>query len=119
MASVSNLVLINGALTASTTGDKKSLGPRGKKFVGYLKATSVNGATTLNAKIQHSPDDVYWFDVVSFTALVGVDGSELKDGTQFTASEMGLLPYVRGLVTLAGATQAATVLMQLWFDDDK
>lgn len=119
MASSSKLILVNEALTASQTSEVKSLGPRSKKFVAFLLVSAINAATTVAAKIQHSPDGSTWFDLVSFTNLVGVTGSELKQESAFAVASSPVLGQVRSVVTLSGATQTATVRVDLCFDDDK
>jgi hypothetical protein len=116
MATTSRRELINKALTASETGEKRSLEPRSQNFLGFIKATSVHAATTVAAKIQHSPNGDDWFDVVSFTNIVGADGSEIKD---ITANTGKMFANVRAVVTLSGATQQATVEVALWFDENK
>lgn len=113
MASVSRVLLLESSLTASTTGSSLSLEPYSTDFMGWIAASSVNPATTVMAKIEHSADGSNWVDLVSFTALVGVSGAEAKNVTT------AVLPYVRANVTLAGATQAATVLITLQHDKRK
>lgn len=120
MASVSKLALINGALTATTNGDKKATQSRSKKFIGYLKCTAINGATTLTGKIEHSPDSgTNWYTVCTFNALVGVVGTQVIHESAFTVANQGIFPHVRGVATLAGVAQTATVQLDLWFDDDR
>lgn len=111
MASVSRIELLpSTALTATNTADAKVLEIGSVNFIGWLKATGVNGATTVAAKIQHSANGTDWVDLVSFTSLVGVNGFESKQITD------NVLLYVRSVVTLSGATQAATVLVSLYHD---
>lgn len=112
MASVYNEVLLSPtALTAaSNTGTGVLLVDQSTAFIGQIVATSVNAATTIAAKIQHSPDNSTWYDLVSFTNIVGAAGDEIK---QITIS---VLPYVRSSVTLSGVTKAATVQIKLWYD---
>ncbi len=108
MAASSRRVLLEGALTDSANGDIKSFGPRDKEFVFSLVATGVHADTTVNAKVQHTPDaGTTWIDLagVSFTALVGVNGAELK----FPSTSV--LGQLRGVVTLTGTTKAATVAL--------
>jgi hypothetical protein len=119
MASVSRVGLVSGALTGSSTGEAKTLGPRAQKFIGYLNVSAINGATTLDAKLQHSADKVNWIDVVSFTQKVGTTGVEAKHESQFAVANQGLFSYVRGVVTLAGGVTTATVQLDLWYDEMK
>lgn len=113
MASVANEILINEDLTASANGDSVTLDLRSKAFIGTIDASSVNAATTVAGKIQHSPDKTNWTDAISFTDIVGSDSNEVKQIT------VNLLPYVRAVVTLTGATQIASVKILLWFDQEK
>lgn len=114
MASVSRIELLpSTALTATATGDSKVLEIGSANFVGWLKATGVNGATTIAAKIQHSANGTDWVDLVAFTNLVGVAGFEVKQITD------NVLLYVRTVVTLSGGTQAATVLVSLYHDKSR
>lgn len=111
MASIMNEYLQpSTALTADSTSAAFLLTQNTENFIGTIIATNVNAATTIAAKIQHSPNGSNWFDLVTFTNIVGVAGSEVK---QITDS---VLPYVRSVVDLSGATQAATVEIKLWFD---
>lgn len=111
MASVGKVTLqASTALTASADGTAKILEQKSTGFVGWLKASAVNGATTIATKIQHSANGTDWVDLGSFTNLVGVSGFE---AIQITSS---VLPYVRSKVTLTGATQAATVDVSLYLD---
>jgi hypothetical protein len=118
MASSSRLSLVNGALTATTTGDPVSLSGCSKKFVGYIYASAVGAGTTVTGKIQHSPDKTNWFDLVTFTALVAV-GSELKPESAFATANMPVLPNIRSVVTLAGGALTTTVRIDLYFDEDR
>lgn len=116
MATTSRRELINQALTGTTTGDTKSIEPRSNGFLGFVKTTATNGATTVDAKIQHSPNKSDWFDVVSFTSIVGTNTSEVKDITNLSGK---LFTNLRAVVTLSGATQASTVEVTLWFDENR
>lgn len=108
-ASVDKKVFINEALTASKTSDAKSLDNRNRGFIGFIKATAVNVATTVDCVIQHSPNNTDWFDAVTFSSIVGAAGQEVVHPT------INFLTYVRSVVTLAGAATAATVLVELHF----
>lgn len=113
MASTSVHALMNKSLTASEDGTSLSINPQAKNFLGFLKATNVNAATTLDVVIEHSPNKTDWFEAAAFTQLVGTNGSEVK-----TLSD-SLFVNVRASATLAGATQEADVLVQLWYDPTK
>ena len=112
MASNSLIGFVDEALTASSTTAAQSLPARSRRFIGWLDASVNDGATTVDAKIQHSPDKVNWEDLATFAQLVNVTGVE---EIQITDNVFG---NVRVVVTLAG-TPAATVKVQLWYDSDK
>lgn len=107
---MNEILLPATALTNNSTSDEHVLEIGSDKFLATIDATSVNVATTVAAKIQHSHDGTNWFDLVSFTNIAGAAGHEVK---QITDS---VLPRVRSVVTLSGATKAATVTVVLWFD---
>jgi hypothetical protein len=109
MSSNAKQTLMNESLTASADGDSFNLPGRGDSHIAFLKAENVNGATTVNAKIQHSPNGVDWFDLASFAALAGVNGSEVVNITAH------VLPQLRASVTLVGATQEADALIEIYF----
>lgn len=116
MASVNRNLLqtSESTLTAATNnGSGVSLEPHSLAFVGWIKVPTINAATTVNAKIQHSPDNTNWTDVVSFTAIAGVVGYEVKQIT------VNLLSYVRSVVTLSGVTLSAQVEVVLYNDKYK
>jgi hypothetical protein len=99
----------NESLTATTVGASFNLPGRSDSHVAFLKAANTNGATTVTGKIEHSPNGVDWFDLATFAALVGVNGSEVVNLT------IGVLSQVRANVTLAGATQASDVTVELHY----
>jgi len=108
MASIQRqIVYAATALTATTTnGDALSLIARAQCPIGYLVVTAPNGATTVAARIQHSPDGVTgWTDFITFTTTVA--GAVANQVTKSTNDSV--LPYVRAVVVLGGATQVATV----------
>ena len=118
MAAVARLKLIQSALTDSATGTSYSLGGRANSFAAWLNVSACHASTTVNAKLQHSPDGTNWIDLVSFTAIAGTTGTEAKYQASFTGAGV-VFPNVRAVVTLAGATKSATVLVALYFDDNK
>lgn len=110
MASNHNIALMNKtALAANADGDTKSVNPSYTKFIGVLVVANKHADTTVTAKIQHSHDGVVWTSICDFTAV----GATLHEHKQITAN---VLPYVRGIVTLAGATKLADVKIDLYFD---
>lgn len=112
MASVLNEYLQETtALTADSTSKGFLLSGRTTDFIGTVVASSVNAATTIAAKIQHSHDNLNWFDLITFTNIVGVSGAQAV-----LAPTGGCLPFVRSVVVLTGATKSATVDIKLWYD---
>jgi len=109
------IVLASTALTVATTnGASLSVSPRSKKCIGYLVVSSPNGATTVAAKIQHSPDGVNgWTDFLTFTTTgAGVVANEVK----LPVSDV-LLPHIRAVVVLGGVTKIATVSVDLFVEN--
>lgn len=112
MASEKSVSLQNGQLLTTTNGAAVDLPGKTKDLIAWLNVTAINGATTLDVKIQHSPDKTNWYDLGSaFTQLVGVTGNEL---VRITDSSF---QFVRMVATLAGATQDATLSVQLFHDE--
>lgn len=113
MALLQSLVLVDttALAAASTTTTAVSLPPKSYHFLGRIKARNVNGATTVTGKIQHSPDNVVWYDAISFTPIVGANGDELVAPTL-----SNLFLNIRAVVTLAGTTKLSDVLLELYFD---
>lgn len=99
----------NETLSATTAGSSFNLIGRSDRHVGFIKAANVNAATTVTGVIQHSPNGIDWFTLATFAAIAGAAGSEVVNITA------GVLPNVRANVTLAGATQAADVTMDIYF----
>lgn len=118
MSASNKIVLYSAqALTAaSNTSTAQAAEVKFADFVGFIKTTATNGATTVTAKIQHSPNGSDWFDLVSFTALVGVNGSEEKEVliSGGGSPRNSVFPQVRASVALAGATKASTVTIELY-----
>lgn len=116
MASSNKAVLqASTALTAATTnGTAVNLPARAKKLIGHLNVSACHADTTVTAKIQHSPDQTNWYDYLTFTAVAGTTGTETKAPT---TNDLACFQNVRSVVTLAGTTKAATVTVDLWFEN--
>lgn len=113
MASTDKKTLVNAAaLTADLTTDAQSLDPSNSEFICFLKATAVHADTTVDAKIQHSPNRADWYDLKAFTAIVGVDGSQV---IVLNPTTEAVLPNVRAVIDLSGSTLQATVTTELYF----
>jgi hypothetical protein len=116
MASTSKITLASGALTASSTSLASAL-PSSKNYIGWLNVSANNGSTTVNAKIQHSPDGTNWIDFCTFAAVVNTTGVQAIHPASFAVANQSLFPNIRSVITLTGAS--ATVEVSLWFDADK
>lgn len=113
MASVGNKNLLTAAAlaAATTVGDAYGVLPKSNNFVAKLKVASPHAATTVTAKVQHSPNGTDWFDLMAFTATsAGAVADELKVPT------IPVLANVRAHVVLGGATKLADVTIDLYFD---
>ena len=117
MASVSFIHLLTGStVTATSSSDSKSLEMFQKDFIAVLK---LSGRTqgTYNIKLQHSADNVNFFDVVAFTEVAaGATANEIK---QIVTGTTNLLPHVRVLSTVTVAVGDAVVDVKLYFDREK
>lgn len=113
MASVARKSLISGAKTATVTGSSIALESGTSAFIGWINVSVCHAATTVTGKIQHSPDNSSWKDLASFAAIAGTTGTE---AIQITSN---VFPYIRGVATLAGATQAATVEISFYYDKQR
>jgi len=76
MASVGSIQLVNKTLTANEISAKKATELGQFDFVAMLKVSNY-ASGSIAGKIQHSPDGLTWFDLVSFTGLSG-DGVEIQ-----------------------------------------
>lgn len=116
MASTQRVTLYSatGLSATSTDGEKVSLPTRARNPIGYLVVANANGATTVTAKIQHSPDGVVgWTDLIAFTATsAGAAANEVK-----LPSSVLMLPYVRAQIVLGGATKLADVSIDLYVEN--
>lgn len=101
---------MDGAKSGATvTGSAVTLSGYETDFIGSLKVSAI-GATSLAAKIQHSPNGLDWFDLVTFTSATGVT-AEIKPVTEGTY----VLPYLRATLGHTGGTLGSTVSVKLFF----
>lgn len=113
MASSNNHMFLKAEnLTATATSEAFKLKNESSDFVAFIKTESTNGATTVDGKLQHSPNGSDWFDLISFTSIVGTDSQEL---IQINNSSLHVLPYVRSVATLSGGTQDSDVTIGLFY----
>jgi hypothetical protein len=110
MASVEKFRMISAkALTADFTTEGFALEASMDEICFWLLATGQHADTTLDVKVQHSPDKTNWKDLVSFTQQTDTGGSELKGIT------LPIMGFIRTVVALTGTTKAATVTVDLLF----
>ena len=112
MASSNKLTFVNEALVASKTSDSSGLPAASSDFIAVMTVSVNDGATTVNGKIQHSPDNINWADIATFGAVVNVTSFEKIN---VVAPIFGNL---RAVVTLAG-TPSATVDVSMWYDSNR
>jgi hypothetical protein len=110
MASIAKLVLLDEVITASKDGGSVSLQQSQVDFVGHLKISSYSAGTFVG-KIQHSPDLVDWFDLVTFSSLTE-NAIELKFPTT------PLLGHVRASIA-ASSTPDARIKIELHYRTSK
>lgn len=105
MSSTIKTELMNQSLTTSTVGSPFTMQESSQELLAELRVSNINGATTLDVNVEHSSNGTDWHVLGSFTQLVGVNGIELLDLGKH-------LNRVRANTTLAGATQAADVIVE-------
>jgi len=76
--------------------------------VGVLSVTAFTGLTSIGVKIQHSTDNVSWFDLITFTSVTATATAERK----FLAAGTTVNRYVRAVTDVTG-TGSATFLVAL------
>lgn len=108
MASVNKLELWNGALSGDTVGTAYSLEGLQTDFVGVLNLSALS-ATNVVVKIQRSPDNIVWFDWITFTTATAT-GNEAKDAT------IPGMSWVRANFDFTGGAQTGTAVVTLHFD---
>lgn len=111
MASASKKILFNKVQTATENGVATSIGPKAKSFIGYVKLTG-RGQGDYTAKIEHSPNGSDWYEVAAFAQLTA-DGTEVK---QITTN---IFPNIRAQSTVANGPGDGTLLVELWYDEDR
>lgn len=121
MAAIAKKVLLDGtSLTATTTSDPVVMSNNSDKLIGFIKTANQNAATTVAGKIQHSPNGDDWFDLLTFTNIVGATpSSELKLPVIDSVTVDKCMLHVRAVATLSGATQASDVTIELYYDPNK
>lgn len=108
MASVNKIELWNGALSGDTLGTSYSLESLQTDFVGVLNLTALS-ATNVVVKIQRSPDNIIWFDWITFTTATTTT-TEAKDAT------VPGLSWVRANFDFTGGASTGTAVLTLHHD---
>lgn len=77
--------------------------PSTKGAVGHIHVTAVSGTPNLVCKIQHSPDNSAWADLITFTAITTVASQRgsVAVGTSIDR-------YIRSMSTITGGTPSLT-----------
>lgn len=89
-------------LTATDTGDAVTLlNSKSQHFVARITSTEDSGSATLTGRVDHSPDNVTWSTLLTFTAQTGTGGEDVHINSINTA----VFPYVRGVATISGTGQ--------------
>ncbi len=107
MASSAKVTLLEESLAAAnSTSESTILGTKSKDFVGYLVVSNYS-AGTVNATIEHSPDGVNWFSLMTLGPL-SANGADLDFPTS------AVLGHVRAVVT---GTPTADVRVDLAYSE--
>lgn len=77
--------------------------PSSKGAVGHIHVTAVSGTPNLVCKIQHSPDNSSWADLITFTAITTADKQR---GTVAVGTSIDR--YIRSMSTITGGTPSLT-----------
>ena len=118
MASVNKLVVFNGSLSgASGNTAAVSLESLTEGFIPTIQVSALGAGTALAAKLQHSPDGVYWKDLATLETVSGggslaAPGILLKD----IAVTQAVYGNVRFTWTLTGGTTTATAIFSVYYD---
>lgn len=109
MASVNQLVLLNGAVSGNTDTAAVSLESLQTDHIGTLVVSAIGAGTSLVVKLQRSVDAVTWFDWITFAAKTSAVN-------ELVAATTAGLSYVRANLVFTGGTTTATAKVVLSFD---
>lgn len=84
--------------TANAAGQLNAGGTTTQGAVGYIHVTAINGGTA-TVKVQHSPDNVTFADLITFTNVTAVGSERVA-----TAGTVSVDPYLRARAILVGGT---------------
>lgn len=101
MASIEKRELLSADVSGGATGSTFEL-DKENNFIGFLKVSAYTSGT-IDVRIQHSPNNSDWFDLVNFSDLVAT-GSEAVNITS------NVFKYVRAVELGSGV---GTVLCEL------
>lgn len=109
MASVNQIVLLNGAVSGNTDTSAVSLEGLQTDHIGTLVVSAIGAGTSLVVKLQRSVDAVTWFDWITFAAKTSAVN-------ELVAATTAGLSYVRANLVFTGGTTTATAKVILSFD---
>jgi len=113
MASVQRQIIfpLTALVDEEVTGRAVALITRSRSPIGYLTVADADAATTVAAKIQHSPDgENAWTDYLTFTTTAA--GASANEVVRPEAD--AILPHARAVIVLGGATTEASVSVSLY-----
>ena len=107
MASTQGKVLFNAeSLSATTTSEPKITMAKDVNHIAYLKIEN-NASANFAIKIQHSPDNVNYFDLVTFVATGGNTTEKINiDNTTDHVFE-----HVRAVATRTAGSADFTIIL--------
>ena len=118
MASVGKIIVYSGSVSgASGATSPMSLDALTTDFIPTVQVSALGAGTALAATLQHSPDGVYWDDVV---ALENVSGGASLSAAGILLKQISNTNPVYGNVrftwTLTGGTTTATAIFSVYCD---
>jgi hypothetical protein len=108
-----NLITVLAA-SSNPVSAQLNMAPRSHQLIAHIVAANVNAATTIAAKIQHSPDKIHWYDYITFTNIVGAAGFQ---ALPTTSRDLAVFAYVQAVVVLTGATKLADITVDIWYEN--
>jgi hypothetical protein len=87
----------------SLESDLITLDPKTTHILARLHAENVDGTLpTLDVVVQHSPDQVNWTNILTFTQVT--TSNDANEDKQFKISDGLIFPYLRATATIGGTT---------------
>jgi hypothetical protein len=109
MASVNQIVLLDGAVSGNTDTSAVSLEGLQTDFVATVNASAVGAGTSLAITVQRSVNGSDWHTWGAFSAITGT-------GIQIVNLTVAGLSYVRLSLVFTGGTTTATAKVVLSYD---